>query len=116
MPGVAVAFKGVKVAVGNIDFSNNFRPLFLKFTLLCSGLGEIDVRPSPCRADEALLRPQERIASALELAEKSKARLDAVEAFAALVDGSKPVDKTGERLAIRLFEQLAEKLVEVPRL
>ena len=116
LPGVAVAFKGVKVAVGNIDFSNNFRPLFLKFALLCSGLGEIDVRPSPCRADEALLRPKERIASALELAEESKARLDAVEAFTALVDGSKPVDKTGERLAIRLFEQLAEKLVEVPRL
>ena len=84
--------------------------------LLCSGLGEIDVRPSPCRADEALLRPKERIASALELAEESKTRLDAVEAFAALVDGPETVNKAGERLAIRLFEQLAEKLVEISRL
>ena len=53
----------------------------------------------------------EGVASALEPAEEFEPRLDAVEPFAAFVDGAQTIDKPRESLAVRLFEKLAKKRV-----
>ena len=58
----------------------------------------------------------QRVAPALQLAKESEPCLYVVEALATLVYGAQTVNKAGKRLAIWLFEKLAEKLVEISRL